>query len=112
MAIFCRVYLPGIFHRLKIYFWRDVKTCARAPRSKLFAGGMAVKKLVLKYNARVGKDHLPKIEEMTRRLGLKIEKIEESRPGHKRISVTGQSDKLQEMDKALVRFASITRRAA
>jgi hypothetical protein len=58
----------------------------------------------------VGKDHLPKIEEMTRRLGLKIEKIEESRPGHKVIAITGNSEQLQEMDQALVRFASITRR--
>jgi hypothetical protein len=75
------------------------------------AGGL-LKKLILKYNSRLGKNPLPKIEELAKRFGLKIEKIEESRPGHKVIAIGGSLEKLNEMDQVLVRYASIIRKTA
>ena len=71
-----------------------------------------MKKLILKYNARIGRDPLPRIQELTEKLGLRIEVANDSKPGLKQVLVVGASDKLHELDRALVRYASITRKAA
>ncbi len=71
-----------------------------------------MKKLILKYNTRVGKNHLPKIEEMTKRLGLKIENVEEGRQGLKVVAITGKLEKLHDMDRELIRHASISRKVS
>lgn len=71
-----------------------------------------MKKLVLKFNERVGKSPLAKVEELAKNLGLRIESGPEGKPGQRTIHVLGHSDKLHEMDRALVRYASISRKAA
>ena len=71
-----------------------------------------MKKLILKYNSRIGKDPFPEIEKITMKLGLKIEETGEAKPGLKRLAVIGNSEKLKELDLALVRYASITRKSA
>lgn len=74
-----------------------------------------MKKLVIKFNARLARNPMTKIEEMTTKLGLKIESIEELKRGvssHQRVvSIVGDSEKLQQLDKRLDRYASVTRKA-
>ncbi len=75
-----------------------------------------LKRLILKYNAVVGKDHLPEIRELTSRLSLEIESVlEESAVSGKKIkviSVRGEQRCLQELDRALVRYPAIAIRKA
>jgi len=70
-----------------------------------------LKKLILKYNAIVGKDHLPELREITRRLSLEIESVKEETPsGGKKIkivSIKGDQRSLHALDKELIRFPSI-----
>lgn len=74
-----------------------------------------MKKILLKYNVRLGKDKLPEIQELIETHDLKIDSIEdqkESTKWFKVIKVSGNSEKLEKLDKALVRFASITKKAS
>lgn len=74
-----------------------------------------MKKLLLKYNARLGKDKLPEIQELIKTHDLKIDSIEdqkESTKWFKIIKVSGSPERLEKFDKALVRFASITKKAS
>ena len=71
-----------------------------------------MKMLTLKFNSRIRKDSLVKIEEMAKRLGLEIKKIEECRPGLKVVDVVGHHEKLVEMDRELLRCPSIARKAS
>ena len=70
-----------------------------------------MKKLLLSYNARVGRNPMAKIEEITKKIGVKIESIADKKPGHTVVSLTGPHEKLAEVDKKLLRFPSITRKA-
>ena len=71
-----------------------------------------MEKLILKYNAVVGKDCLPQIEEITKRLCLTIESVEEETPTPgkrlKIVSVAGCQDKLAEFGREVVRLPAIT----
>lgn len=76
---------------------------------------LRMKKIVLKYNARIGSDKLSRIQELVEKHSLKIDSIEdekESTKWFKVVKISGNSEKLQELDKALVRFASITKKAS
>jgi|GEM_PF-5138407 len=75
------------------------------------------KRLILKYNAILGKDHLPEIRKLTQRLSLEIESVKEESPTSgkkiKVISVSGDPRRLHELDRELIRFPAIaTRKAA
>ena len=69
-------------------------------------------KLILKYNAIVGRDHFPEIQEIITRLSLEIEDIHEEAPiAGKRLKVIlikGSPVNLDQLDKEMFRFPSIT----
>ena len=68
-------------------------------------------KLILKYNSIVGKDHLPEIRALTKRLSLEIERVTaESPSGGKKIKVIAVSGKLchlNELNRELIRYPAI-----
>ena len=68
--------------------------------------------LVLKYNAVVGKDPLPELQEITKRLTLAIDSVTEEKPvSGKRIKVvhvSGAKKNLDELGKEIIRFPAIT----
>jgi hypothetical protein len=74
------------------------------------------KKLILKYNAILGKDHLPEIRAITKRLSLEIESVNEESPVKgkkiKVIAIKGDQRRLHELDQELIRFPSIATRLA
>lgn len=67
---------------------------------------------ILKYNAIVGKDHLPEIQEITKKLCLEILKVEEESPvSGKRIkvvSITGSKGSLDQLHTEMMKFPAIT----
>jgi hypothetical protein len=71
-----------------------------------------MEKLILKYNAIVGKDHLPEIQEITKKLCLEITDVSEESPiAGKRlkvISVTGSKENLDLLHTEMARFPAIT----
>lgn len=76
---------------------------------------LSMKKILLKYNARQGSDKLPVIRSLVEKHELEIESIEdihEHTKWFKIVRVKGDITKLQELDKALLRFASITKKSA
>lgn len=74
------------------------------------------KRLILKYNAILGKDHLPEIRELTKRLSLEIESVNEESPTSgkkiKVISIRGEQRRLHDLDRELIRFPAIAIRKA
>lgn len=74
-----------------------------------------MRKLILKYNARIGTDKLPKIQELVKKHDLKIDAVDDLRENtkwFKVVQVSGKADKLADLDQDLVRHASITKKAA
>lgn len=74
-----------------------------------------MKKLILKFNNRAGKDMLPKVLAISEELGLKVEKMEERKTGGtllQTVHLGGDATKLRELDQRMIRFASVTRKAA
>ena len=73
-----------------------------------------MKKLLLKYNARLKIDKLPVIQELVKKHELKIESIEEVKDGSSKIvkvvCVSGERVKIERLEKVLVRHASITKK--
>jgi len=74
-----------------------------------------MEKLILKYNAIVGKDHLLEIQEITKKLCLEITAVEEESPiSGKRlkvISITGSKENLSLFHREMGRFPAITAKA-
>jgi hypothetical protein len=85
---------------------------APADFRKVWQAGREMKKRILKYSTNLGKDHLPEIEEITQRLCLRIESVNEESPHNgkkiKIVSVTGDQLRLHELDKELIRLPSIS----
>ena len=69
-------------------------------------------KIILKYNAVVGRDPLPKIQELVAALTLRLEDVAEENPAAGKrlrvVRISGESKKLLELARKLRRFPSIT----
>ncbi len=69
-------------------------------------------KLTLQFNAQVGPNHLPEIEEITKRLSLSIEGVREESPlaGKKLkfVEITGSPENMVLLRAEMRRFPSIT----
>lgn len=74
-----------------------------------------MKKLLLKYNARLGNDKLPQIQKLADKHELKIDSVEDLQESPtkwlKVVRISGEVSKLQALDKELVRYASIMKKS-
>ncbi len=75
-----------------------------------------MKKIVLKYNIHTGRENQARIEALVKELGLMIGQVEERRKSPsicvKVITVQGDYSTLLELDRRLIRYPSISRKAA
>jgi len=72
-----------------------------------------MKKLILKYNPRLGNNQMPAIEKMALELNCKIEHAHIDETSKIIIvTVTGSQQSLAEMNERLIRHASIDRKVA
>jgi hypothetical protein len=73
--------------------------------------GTRGKKLILRYNAAIGKDPLPKVRELARDLKLEVLEVDDKPKSEKRLCVVyvrGDLADLRELERQLLRFPAIT----
>jgi hypothetical protein len=74
--------------------------------------GAGCARLVLRYNALVGRDPLPRIRELASRLGLELRAEQDEVPASgkriKVVSVSGAPPGLTQLERSLLRFPAVT----